>query len=104
MTSSPSELMNKAIRAYGDDDFLCHTLEKVAGKQDQAVVEFLKRRIQRILDKAETITLMNYLKYTDPTYAALWGTYEAGHSSEQCHNYRIQWWRAFTNKLVNEGL
>lgn len=98
-----SELLQKALREYGPQDFMCHVLSRVArGSDCHAVAKQLTCRIEQLLMTEETITLMNYLVYTDPVYAELKATY--GHYSEQCHNYRVDFWRKMITELESEGL
>ncbi len=97
-----SELLNKAIPFYGDDDFMCHTLMDVEPRKFLELKEWLKDHIQETLNPKNTITLMNFLKYTSVEYATL--AEEYGQRSEQCHNWRIEFWRKMVLDLQNKGL
>ena len=99
-----SELLNAAIPHYGNEDYMCHVLNVLTvGKEHQRLVrEDLKDRINAILATQDTVTLMNYMHYTNEVYYVLEEQY--GHYSEQCHNMRIQFWRDMVNELQAAGL
>jgi len=98
-----SELLNAAIPHYGNDDYMCHVLNDLAeGDEHPEVREELKYRIDSLLATQDTITLMNYMHYTNDIYYVLNENY--GHQSEQCHNMRIQFWRDMVNDLQAAGL
>jgi len=98
-----SELLNAAIPHYGNDDYMCHVLSGLAeGDEYPEVLKNLKYHIDSILATQDTITLMNYMWYTNTEYHELENTH--GHYSEQCHNMRIQFWRDMVNELQAAGL
>ncbi|QYW06554.1 hypothetical protein uav_022 [Pseudomonas phage UAVern] len=91
---------------YGPEDFMCHVLADVAGffTSRREAYKALEASISKLLQTQNTITLMNYLKATDSKYLELSETYAKGHGSEQCHNYRLAFWRNMVAELESKGL
>lgn len=101
-----SELLKAALREYQPHEFMCDVIEDVAKrtKGTHAAAAGLKARIHAILETQDTITLMNYLRYTNPVYEALYDDYGENHHCEQCYNMRVSWWRDMVAQLEREGL
>jgi hypothetical protein len=98
-----SELLEMALKNYTNDSYMCHEIDHLKDALSACpAAEYLRNKIQRVLNPHATIVLHNLLCKTNKRYKSYDKRY--GFYSNACYKMRVVFWQDMIAELKAEGL